>query len=163
MATPAALYRRLPALDQRSRRVAVVAAFSGFPLQLIGYSLLVEPGRISGLVWAPLSIVLFSATVIGIVAVSGYAQGRFDKRASFDERQRAMVDRAFIVSYGVLTTVIVAIAGLIAVYASFIGPVVLEMTTFSPWLIAIGVYVPFLPLAALAWVEPDAPTDDDDR
>ena len=97
------------------------------------------------------------------VAVAGYAQGRFDRRATFDERQRAMVDRAFIVSYGVLTTVIVAIAGIIAVYASFVGPVLLEMTTFSPWLIAIGVYVPFLPLAALAWLEPDAPADDDGR
>ena len=74
-----------------------------------------------------------------------------------------MVDRAFIVSYGVLTTVIVAIAGIIAVYASFVGPVVLEMTTFSPWLIAVGVYIPFLPLAALAWLEPDAPADDDGR
>jgi hypothetical protein len=163
MATPAALYRRLPALDQRPRRIAVVAAFTGFPLQLVGYTLLVQPGHLGMLVWAPLSIVLFSATVVGLVAVCGYAQGRFDRRASFDERQRAMVDRAFIVSYGVLTTVIVAIAGIIAVYASFVGPVVLEMTTFSPWLIAIGVYVPFLPLAALAWLEPDAPADDDGR
>ena len=99
--------------------------------------------------------------MLGIIAVAGYAQGRFDKRASFRRAARAMVDRAFIVSYGVLTTVIVAIAGVIAVYASFIGPVVLEMSTFSPWLIAIGIYVPFLPLAALAWIEPDAPVDDE--
>ena len=163
MASPAMLYRRLPALRQRPRRIAVVAAFTGFPLQLLGYSLLVQPGRLGGAVWAPVGIVLFSMTVLGVVVVSGYAQDRFDKRASFDERQRGMVDRALIASYGVLTVVIVGIAGVIAVYASFIGPVVLEMTAFSPWLIAIGVYVPLLPLAALAWLEPDAPADDDGR
>jgi hypothetical protein len=161
MATPATLFRRLPSLSQRSRRIAVVGAFGGFPLQILGYTYLVEPGRISSLLWVPLSIALFSATVVGLIAVGGYAQGRFDRRGKYDERQRAMVDRAFIVSYGVLTTLIVAVAGIIAVYASFIGPVVLEMTTFSPWLIAVAVYIPFLPLAALAWIEPDAPHDDE--
>ena len=35
------------------------------------------------------------------------------------------------------------------------------MTTSRPWLIAIGLYVPFLPFAALAWIEPDAPADDE--
>ena len=32
MVTPTALYQRLPSLRQRDRRVAVVAAFAGFPL-----------------------------------------------------------------------------------------------------------------------------------
>lgn len=64
-------------------------------------------------------------------------------------------------SYGGLTTVIVAIGGIIATYASFVGPVVIEMTAFTPWLIAIGLYIPFLPFAALAWLEPDAPADDE--
>ena len=161
MATPATLYRRLPDLTQRARRFAVIAAFGGFPLQLIGYSLLVEPGRLSSVVWAPISIALFSATVFGMIAIGGYGQGRLDKRAGLDERERAMIDKALIVSYGVLTTVIVAVAGIIAVYASFVGPITIEMSAFSPWLIAIGVYVPFLPFAALAWIEPDAPGDDE--
>ena len=43
MATPATLYRRLPTLDQRRRRIAVVAAFVGFPAVLVGYALLVLP------------------------------------------------------------------------------------------------------------------------
>ncbi len=161
MATPATLYRRLPYLTQRARRFAVIAAFGGFPLQLIGYSLLVEPGRLSSVVWAPISIVLFSATVVGMIAIVGYGQGRLDKGAGLDERERAMIDKALIVSYGVLTTVIVAVAGIVAVYASFVGPITIEMAAFSPWLVAIGVYVPFLPFAALAWIEPDAPGDDE--
>jgi hypothetical protein len=161
MATPYTIYRRLPTLRQRSRRIAAIAAFTGFPLQLLGYSALVEPGYLPSLVWAPVSIALFSATVVGLVAIAGYAQGRFDQRDSFDERQRAMVDRAFIVSYGALTTLIVVIVGAMAVYLSFIGPITFEMSVFSPWFIAIGVYIPFLPLAALAWIEPDPPSDDE--
>lgn len=160
MVTPATLYRRLPSLTQRARRLAVIAAFGGFPLQLIGYSVLVAPGLLPPVVWAPISIALFSATIFGVIAVGGYGQGRFDRRASFDERQRAMVDKALIASYGVLTTGIVVIGGVIATYATFVGPVVIEMSAFTPWVIAIGLYVPFLPLAMLAWFEPDAPADD---
>ena len=37
------------------------------------------------------------------------------------------------------------------------------MATLTPILIAAGVFVPLLPFAALAWIEPDAPRGDDDR
>jgi len=30
-----------------------------------------------------------------------------------------------------------------------------------PFLIAIGIYEPLLPFAALAWIEPDVPGDDE--
>jgi len=160
MATPAALYRRLPDLPQRSRRLAVIAAFTGFPLQILGYTFLVQPGRLPTAVWGPLSVVLIGATVIGMVAIVGYAQGRFDERDSFDERQRAMVDRALITAYGALTTVIILGVGALAVYLSFVGPITVEMSALTSWFIAIGVYVPVLPLATLAWIEPNAPADD---
>jgi hypothetical protein len=163
MVTPAALYRRLPSLSQHARRNAVIAAFVGFPLQLLGYALLVEPGRVSGTLWGPISVVLFSATLIGVVAVYGYGQGRMDRRQVLDERQRTMVDRALVVSYGVVTTVIVLGGGLLAIYLSFIGPLEVQMTVLTPWFIALGLYVPFLPFAALAWIEPDVPGEDDER
>lgn len=163
MATPAALYRRLPSLSQRARRLAVVAAFGGFLTQLFGYALLVVPGRLSGAVWAPVSIVLLAVTVVGVVAVYGYGQGRLDRREVLDERQRTMADRALVLSYGVVTTIIVLGGGLLALYLSFVGPLQIEMTALTPWFIALGLYVPFLPFAALAWIEPDAPGDDDDR
>ena len=72
-----------------------------------------------------------------------------------------MVDRALVTGYGVLTTAIVVILGVVALYLSFVGPITLDMTTLTPWIIAVALYVPFLPFAALAWIEADAPADDD--
>lgn len=163
MVTPYTLYQRLPALRQPSRRIAVIAAFAGYPLQIVGYTTLVAPGMLSTTLWGAITVALFSATVLGIVAIYGYGQGRMDHRERLDERQRSMVDRALVTSYAALTTAIVAIAGVLAIYLSFIGPITLDMAVLTPWFIAIGLYVPFLPFAALAWIEPDAPGDDDDR
>jgi hypothetical protein len=163
MVTPATLYQRLPSMPQRSRRLAVVAAFTGYPLLIVGYHTLVAAGIIPSAIWAPIAIVLFAATLLGLVAVYGYGQGRVNERDRLDERQRTMVDRALVTSYGALTTLIVLIAGLLAIYLSFVGPVTLDMGVLTPWFIAIGLYVPSLPFAALAWIEADAPADDDDR
>ena len=163
MVTPAALYQRLPSMRRRSRRLAVLAAFAGYPLLIAGYSILVATGIVPNAIWAPIAIALFATTLLGLVAVYGYGQGRMNERDRLDERQRAMVDRALVTSYGALTTLIVAVAGLLAVYVSFIGPITLDMGVLTPWFIAIGLYVPFLPFAALAWIEADAPADDDDR
>ncbi len=74
-----------------------------------------------------------------------------------------MADRALVLSYGVVTTVIVLGGGLLALYLSFVGPIQIEMTVLTPWFIALGLYVPFLPFAALAWIEPDVPGEDDER
>jgi hypothetical protein len=161
MVTPSTLYRRMPDAQQRSRRILVLAAFTGFPLQIIGYTTLVASGLLPQIIWAPLTIALFSATIAGVVGIYGYGQGRIDHRDRLDERQRSTVDQALIVSYGILTTIIVVIAGLLAAYLSFVGTIQLEMGALGPWFIAIGVYVPLLPFAALAWIEPDAPPDDD--
>jgi hypothetical protein len=159
MVTPSTLYRRMPEARQRSRRILVVAAFAGFPLQIIGSRF--ATGEVLSVLWAPITIALFSATIVGAIALYGYGQGRMDRRERLDERQRSVLDQALVVSYGVLTTVIVIIAGALAIYLSLVGPIQLEMGALTPWLIAIGVYVPLLPFAALAWIEPDAPSDDD--
>ena len=158
MDTPSSLYRRMPEARQRSRRILVVAAFTGFPLQIVGWRF--ATGEVLSAIWAPISIALFSATIVGAFALYGYGQGRMGRRDLLDERQRSMVDRALVVSYGVLTIVIVVIAGLLATYLSLVGPIQLEMAALTPWFIAIGVYVPLLPFAALAWIEPDVPGDE---
>ena len=154
------LYRRAPMLGRRDRRLAVAAAFLGYPLLLVGYDLLVEPGRLSTVIWAPIAIVLFLLTLVGAVTIYGYGQGRMDRRARLDERQRQMVDHALVVSYGVLATAITLALGALAVTASF-GTVELHMDSLAPWLIAAGLYLPMLPFAAMAWTEPDAPSDDE--
>ncbi len=155
MVTPSTLYRRMPEARQRSRRILVVAAFVGFPLQIVGSHF--ATGEVLSAIWAPISIALFSATIVGAFALYGYGQGRMDRRDLLDERQRSMLDRSLVVSYGALTTIIVVIAGVLATYLSLVGPIQLEMGALTPWFIAIGVYVPLLPFAALAWIEPDAP------
>ena len=162
MVTPATLYQRLPSLRQRDRRIAVTAAFAGFPLLNLGYATLVATGVIPTTIWAPIAVALFAMTILGLVAIYGWGQGRItERRDQLDERQRAMVDRAFITGYGALTTAIVVILGVLALYLSFIGPITLDMTSLTPWIIAVALYVPFLPFAALAWIETDAPADDD--
>jgi hypothetical protein len=161
MATPATLYRLLPTLGQRPRRIAVIATFAGYPLLQLGYVLLRAPDRIPALVWAPIAIGLFAATLIGMVAVYGYGQGRMGRERALDERQRAMVDKALVVSYGVVTALLTAALGVLAVWLSFNGPITLGMADLVPFLIGIGIYVPVLPFAALAWIEPNAPADDE--
>jgi O-antigen/teichoic acid export membrane protein len=162
MITPAMLYQRLPQLRQRDRRVAVVAAFAGFPLLNVGYAALVSTGSLPTTIWGPVAVVLLAITIVGVVAIYGWGQGRItERRDELDERQRAVLDRALITAYGVLTTAVVVVLGVVALYLSFIGPITLDMTTLTPWVIAVGLYVPFLPFAALAWIEADAPADDD--
>ena len=161
MATPASLYRQLPASRPRTRRILTLAAFAGYPLQIVGYTTLVATGIMPVAPWAVVTVLLFSATLVGMVGVYGYGQGRMGAREGLDERQRLMVDQALIRAYAALTTVIVAIAGILALYLSFVGPITLDMSIVTPWLIAIGLYVPFVPFAALAWIEPDAPVDDE--
>jgi hypothetical protein len=85
MASPASLFQRLPLLPQRRRRIAVLAAFLGFPLQIAGYQALVAPGRIpSGPLWGAISIVLFSATIVGVAVIYGWGQGRMGDRGPLD-------------------------------------------------------------------------------
>ena len=160
MATQHTLYRRLAATPRRIRRLAVIAAFAGYPLVLLGYSVLVEPGRIPLVVWAPIAIVLMGLSVVGCFATYGFTGDRMRGRANLDERERAMNDRAIVLSYGVVTTVLVTVLAWLAL-AAYGDPVVIEMRALAPILIAVGVFVPLLPFAVLAWIEPDAPADDD--
>ncbi len=161
MASPTSIYRRLPMLRQRTRRLAVVGAFTGYPALILGYALLLEPGRLSMTIWGPIAIALFSMTLGGLVAIYGFGQGRMGDRRTLDERQRTMTDKALIVSYGILATVLVLGLGIIALVATLQGPVTLDMETLTPILLSSGLYLPALPFAALAWIEPDVPMDDE--
>jgi hypothetical protein len=160
MVSPLSIYRRLPMLSRQRRRIAVLAAFGGYPLVILGYETLVAPGRLSSTIWAPFAIVLFSLTIVGTFAIYGYGRGRMGDRKTLDERQRTMNDRALVVSYRVANIVFGLGLGAFAAFA-FQGPVVIEMTELTPFLIALGLYMPLLPFAALAWIEPDLPSDDD--
>ncbi|MEO8272707.1 MAG: hypothetical protein ABI620_01405 [Chloroflexota bacterium] len=152
--------RRLSRLSRRTRRLAVVGLFAGYPLVQFGYGALVLNGVLSSAVWAPVAIVLFGISIVGALVVYAFGQGRmgYPKR-QLDERQRAMHDRALVISYGVVTTIVGLFLGALAGWAMN-EPVVITMAGLVPVLIGAGLYLPSLPFAALAWIEPDVPADD---
>ena len=159
--TPASLFRDLPSLDRSRRRIAVVAAFGGFPLMTLGYATLVATGIVPSALWAPIAVILFSTTLVGVVTIYGYGRGRIGDGRELDERERAMLDRALVLGYGaVITAAVIGLAAL-ALYLSFVGPITITMTDLTPVVVGVALYLPVLPLAALAWIEPDVPTDDE--
>ena len=156
-----AAYRYLPHASRQARRLLVLATFAGYPLVLIGYGTLVAPGRLSSAIWAPIAIVLMSMTIFGSFAIYGFARDRANLGVeSLDERQRQLRDRALIVSYAVLSTIVTGAAGIAAAWAVLVGPITLEFGDMAGWLVAFALFLPILPSAALAWIEPDEPADD---
>jgi hypothetical protein len=160
MASPVGLYRRLARTPRWLRRLTVIGAFAGYPLVIVGYARLVENGPLPVAVWAPIAIVLMSITIIGCFATYGFAGDRVRGRDQLDERERQMHDRAIVLSYGIVTTIFVAGLASLALAASG-EPVVIRMEALTPLLIAAGVDLPLLPFGVMAWIEPDAPVDDD--
>ncbi|HEY3162862.1 MAG TPA: hypothetical protein VGJ71_00805 [Candidatus Limnocylindrales bacterium] len=156
-----AFVRAMPRASRRTRRWLVAAAFLGYPLLNVGYLTLVTTGRANSVVWAPIAIALFTATLIGVIAIYGYARGRADMTDDLDERQRQVRDQAWIHAYGILITAVTAVVGVLAVVASFVGPITFSMTELTPFIVGIGLYLPLLPSAALAWSGPDELSDED--
>jgi hypothetical protein len=161
MATRASWFQRLPFLDQRRRRLAVFAAFSGFPLVFVGYATLVATGILPTVLWGLIVVVLFAITIVGLVVLYGYGRGRTGDAGPLDERQQAMLDRALVVGYGAVITFAILVLGAVAVYLSFVGPITITMNELGPIALGVALYLPLLPFAALAWIEPDAPAEDD--
>lgn len=158
----ARLWKAMPAATRRTRRLWVVLAFAGYPLLNIGYASLVVPGRISSAIWAPIAVLLFAATLAGVVAIYGYARDRASMNADLDERQQRIRDQAWIAAYGVLTAIVVIVVLILAVVVSTSGPVLIGMDVLTPVGIALGLYLPILPAATLAWSEPDGLRDEPD-
>ena len=152
-------FTRFRLVTRRARRSAVVAAFGGIPLLGLIYLALVEPGRVTAPLWVPIAIALSALTFVGMLVVYGYGQGRmgYPTRA-LDERQRMMRDRALVLSYRVSSIAVgLALGALLG--AALQGPLVIESTVVTPVLIAAVLYLPLLPFAALAWIEPDLPAE----
>ena len=101
---------------------------------------------------------LFGITLAGALVLYAYVHGRADMPAAgLDERQRHLRDQAWILSYQVLSVVVifgVAWAGL-AVWL-FGKPITIDAGLANALVLSIAVLLPVLPTAALAWIEPDA-------
>jgi hypothetical protein len=162
MRTVATLYRSLPMLQRRTRRLLVLLTGLGYPLVLAGYGTLVAPGRISLAAWAPVATVLMAFTVIGVVAIFGYARGRADLGSGrLDERQAQLRDRAWALSYAiVIIAIALVLVSLMVVRSSSGMDVALSGELIGYAATTAAIYLPVLPPAVLAWMEPDAPRDE---
>jgi hypothetical protein len=106
----------------------------------------VQRGRLAGI------------CVSGSFLLYAFTRGRAEMPGrGLDERQRHLRDRAWILSYQVLSAVVLLGVIVAAMRALVIDqPVVLDATLVNAMVLSIVVLLPVLPTAALAWIEPDA-------
>jgi hypothetical protein len=147
----------------RTRRLVVLGTFVAWPLLNVGYALLSRTGALPAvsLLWAPIAILLLFGFALGVFVIYAVTRNRAEPQASeLDERQRDLAVRARALSYSVLLVFIMAVAGAWAIYVTTVGPVTLGAEWLLTVAIVVGVYLPVLPSAVLAWIEPDAPPED---
>jgi hypothetical protein len=150
-------------MPRRFRRFVVLGTFVAWPLLNVGYALLSRAGTVPVVseLWAPIAILLLFGFAIGVFVIYAATRNRAEPEATeLDERQRDLAVRARALSYTVLLVFIVALAGAWAVYVTTVGPVTLGAEWLLTVAIVVGVYLPVLPSAVLAWIEPDAPPED---
>ena len=146
-------------LPQRARRVIGVTSLLGLP-GMYAWSAFWMSTKAPGFVWGPVSFVLILVSVGGAFVLYAFVRDRATFGADLDERQRQLRDRAWVMSYEVLSGVVVLAVIVLGVTVLGFGKVItLDGAAASGIVICVAVLVPLLPVAALAWVEPDAPPE----
>jgi hypothetical protein len=108
------------------------------------------------------AVVIVILELVGLVTLATYVGHRADPRhSSLDERQRMLAIRAQAISYAVLAIVMAAAVVSLAGWISFVGPFDLDAAIALPLAIMVAVYLPVVPSAVLAWIDPDAPADEE--
>lgn len=145
------------------RRLLVLETLIAYPALIVGYRLLVGGGAVEISAWTLLAVVpIVIVELGGLVALATYVGHRADPRhGSLDERQRTLAMRAQAVGYSVLATVVAAVVLSLAAWIALVGPIDLDTAIALPLAIMVVVYLPVIPSAVLAWIDPDAPVDDD--
>ena len=151
---------RIDLLTRRTRRLVAVGTLLGLPAMYV-WSSLWQTTSVPTLAWGWVSFLLIGVTAIGSLVLYRYVRDRAEWSAKgLDERQQQLRDRALVLSYGVLTTIDVIGNRVLAVLVLGMGrEVSLDGTLVSAAALCIGVLIPVLPVAALAWIEPDPPVD----
>ncbi len=153
------LESRIDRLPRRVRRLIVMISLLGLP-GMYAWSAFWLTTSVPKLVWGPISFLLIAATAGGALLLYLFVRDRADMRASLDERQRQLRDRAMVLSYQVLSAVVILAVAIVAVAVLGVGRVVtLDGAVVGGAAISVGVLIPLLPTAALAWIEPDAPAE----
>ncbi len=152
---------RVDRLSQRSRRLVAVATLFGLPAMFV-WSAFWTRTSAPTIVWGPVSFVLVGLTLLGAGVLYRYVRNRADMPGfGLDERERLLRDQAWILSYEVLSVVAVVLAAAIVVPVLGFGQsITFGASTATAVALCLGVLLPVLPAAALAWLEPDAPEED---
>jgi hypothetical protein len=151
---------RLDRLSQRTRRIVAVATLTGLPA-MYAWSSFWLGTSVPNVIWGPISFVLIGLTAVGAIILYRFVRDRADLGArTLDERQRQLRDRAWALSYGVLAIAVVIAVAVPALLVLGMGrQVTLDPNLMTALAICAGTLIPVLPVAALAWLEPDLPAD----
>jgi len=147
---------RIERLSRRSRRLIAAATMLGLPA-MFAWSALWQRTSVPAILWGPGSFVLIGATIAGAFVLYRFVRDRADMPGTqLDERERQLRDRAWILAYQVLALVVVLLGAAVVIPVLGFG----EAITIDAWLatavaLCLGVLLPLLPAACLAWLEPD--------
>jgi uncharacterized membrane protein len=164
---------RVEHLSQRARRLIVVVAYLSLPEAAILFCFHAGAPSLppsSPQSWA-LSVSLLEFLVLAQVGLAGEVLERGWRAAiganGLDERQRQLRDRASYLSYrivgvGAVIPVVILCGALLTVPFNSWGSVTLDPTSLFALMICVSVLclcLNLLPIAAVAWLEPDAPAE----
>src|SRR5262245_64375688 len=108
-----ARFERIP---QGRRRILAVATLLGLPA-MFAWSTYWQGTTVPSILWGPVSFLLIGITVVGAFVLYLYVRHRADMPGEgLDERERQLRDRAWILSYQVLSEVVIG-----AIYAAGIA------------------------------------------
>ena len=152
-----ARFERIP---RGRRRLLAVATLLGLPA-MFAWSTFWSGTTAPTILWGPVSFLLIGMTIVGSLVLYAHIRHRADMPGDeLDERERQLRDRAWILSYQVLSLVVIGaivIAGL-AVFL-FGRTIVIDASSVNVLVLCVAVLLPVLPAAALTWIEPDAPDE----
>jgi protein-S-isoprenylcysteine O-methyltransferase Ste14 len=108
-------------------------------------------------VWGPVSFLLIGATLVGAFVLYRFVRDRADMPGTqLDERERQLRDRAWILAYQVLGAVVIVLGAAVVIpVLGFGNPVTIDASVATAVALSLGVLLPLLPAACLAWLEPD--------
>jgi len=147
---------RIERLSRRSRRLIAAATMLGLPA-MFGWSAFWQRTSVPSILWGPVSFVLIGVTLAGAFVLYRFVRDRADMPGTrLDERERQLRDRAWILSYQVLAVVVVLLGAAVVIPVLGVGsPVTIDAPAATAVALCLGVLLPLLPAACLAWLEPD--------
>ena len=147
-------------MPRPARRLVSIATLLGLPAMFV-WSAFWMGTSVPSVLWGPISFVLIGFTVVGSCILYRNIRGRADLPGSrLDEREQRLRDRAWILGYQVLAGVVVAVVVALGIVVFILNrQVVVDAGLVNALALCVGVLLPVLPAAALAWIEPDAPAD----